>query len=150
VGHGGALVIALELTDTELQLLRTLLIQYDELVQTDDGDPALERLFPVAYRDDPDAAAEFARYTRSGLVDHKTANAGAVAATLAGSEGSIELTNDAAERWLPVLTDLRLIVAERLGIRADDDAVPDDELGQVYHWLGALQQHLVDALEALA
>jgi hypothetical protein len=150
VGDGGALVIVLEFTDSELQLLRTLLTQYDELVQADDDDPVLDRLFPVAYRDDQDAAAEFARYTRSGLVDHKTANAGRVAAALTGDDGVIELDPEAAEHWLPVLTDLRLIVAERLGIRADDDPIPDDDLGEVYHWLGGLQGHLVEALEALS
>ncbi|MGE3191998.1 MAG: DUF2017 family protein [Microbacteriaceae bacterium] len=141
--------ILIELSPAELELMRTLLTQYEELVASAGDDPALTRLFPVAYRDDPDAAAEFARYTRSGLVDSKTANAGAVAAALAGGE-LVELSPDAAERWLPVLTDLRLIVAERIGIRADDDPVPDDALGEVYHWLGQLQAYLIDAIEELA
>ncbi|MCU1417262.1 MAG: hypothetical protein JWP32_1436 [Schumannella sp.] len=142
-------MIELELTDIERGLLRTLLTEYDELVQADDGDPVLDRLFPVAYRDDPDAAAEFARYTRSGLVDHKTANAGAVAAALTEA-GVLRLDDDSAGRWLPVLTDLRLVVADRIGITADDDPVPDDALGEVYHWLGNLQSYLIDALDALA
>ncbi len=147
-------MILIQFSPSELELLRTLLGQYEELVQVDSDDPALERLFPVAYRDDPDAAAEFRQYTRSGLVDSKTAKAGAVAAALLGGSGddggTIELTDDEAERWLPVLTDLRLIVAERLGIRADDDRVPDDALGEVYDWLGQLQAYLVDAIEELA
>lgn len=141
-------MIHLEFSPTEVELMRTLIAQYEELVLVESDDPALERLFPVAYRDDPDAAAEFRRYTRSGLVDTKTAKAGAVAAALLG--GTVDLTNDEAERWLPVLTDLRLIVAERLGIRADDDPVPDDSLGEVYHWLGELQSYLIDAIEAPA
>jgi hypothetical protein len=154
VGDGGALVILIQLSPSELELMRTLLSQYEELVQVDSDDPALERLFPVAYRDDPDAAAEFRRYTRSGLVDTKTAKAGTVAAALLGGSGddggTIELTDDEAERWLPVLTDLRLIVAERLGIRADDDPVPNDPLGDVYDWLGQLQAYLIDAIDELA
>ncbi len=154
MGHGRAIVIVIQLSSSELELLRTLLAQYEELVQVEGDDPALARLFPVAYRDDPDAAAEFRQYTRSGLVDSKTAKAGAVAAALLGGSGddggTIELADDEAARWLPVLTDFRLIVAERLGIRADDDAVPDDALGEVYHWLGHLQAYLIDALEALA
>jgi hypothetical protein len=153
VGDGGALVIRLILSPTELELLRTLLSQYQELVQVDSDDPALERLVPIAYRDDPDAAAEFRRYTRSGLIDTKTAKAGAVAAALLGGSGddggTIDLAEDEAERWLPVLTDLRLIVAERLGITEDDSPVPDDSLGEVYHWLGQLQAYLIDAVEAL-
>jgi hypothetical protein len=146
-------MIRLEFSASELELLRTLLAQYEELVQIDSDDPALERLFPVAYRDDPDAAAEFRQYTRSGLVDTKTAKAGAVAAALLGGSGdeggTIDLTEDEAERWLPVLTDLRLIVAERLGIQTDDDPVPDDALGDVYHWLGQLQGYLIDAIDAI-
>ena len=149
MGVGGARVIALEFTGSEVELLHSLLTQYEELVQQTDGDPVLDRLFPVAYRDDPDAAAEFSRYTRSGLVDHKTSAAGAITAALA-RDGSIELTDDAAERWLPVLTDLRLVVADRLGIMRDDDPVPQDSLGEVYHWLGELQGYLIEALDALS
>ncbi len=147
-------MILIQFSASELELMRTLLGQYEELVQVESDDPALDRLFPVAYRDDPDASAEFRQYTRSGLVDTKTAKAGAVAAALLGGSGddggTIELTDDEAERWLPVLTDLRLIVAERLGIRADDDPVPDDALGEVYDWLGQLQAYLIDAIEELA
>ncbi len=146
-------MIRLVLSPNELELMRTLLAQYEELVQVESDDPALERLFPIAYRDDPDAAAEFRQYTRSGLVDTKTAKAGAVAAALLGGSGddggTIDLSDDDAERWLPVLTDLRLVVAERLGITKDDDPVPDDTLGEVYNWLGQLQSYLIDAIEAL-
>lgn len=144
-------MIRLQLSPGELDLLVDLIAQYEDLVQVESDDPALERLFPVAYRDDPDAAAEFRQYTRSGLVDTKTARAGAVAAALlaAGDEGTIDLADDEAERWLPVLTDVRLVVAERLGIRTDDDPVPDDSLGEVYHWLGQLQSYLIDAIEVL-
>jgi hypothetical protein len=146
-------MIRLVFSSTELELMQTLLVQYEELMQVESDDPALERLFPIAYRDDPDAAAEFRQYTRSGLVDTKTAKAGAVAAALLAGTGddggTIDLADDDAERWLPVLTDLRLIVAERLGIREDDDPVPDDSLGEVYNWLGQLQAYLIDAIEVL-
>lgn len=139
-------MIVLDLTPIEMQLLRTLLAQYDEVVHADD-DPVLERLFPTAYRDDADAAAEFARYTRSGLVDHKVSGAGHVLAALV-DDRPVLLDDESAARWLPVLTDLRLVIAGRLGIVRDDDEVPDDELGQVYHWLAALQQHLIEGLDA--
>jgi hypothetical protein len=146
-------MIRLVFSSTEVVLMQTLLTQYEELMQVETDDPALERLFPIAYRDDPDAAAEFRQYTRSGLVDTKTAKAGAVAAALLAGTGddggTIDLADDEAERWLPVLTDLRLIVAERLGIREDDDPVPDDSLGEVYNWLGQLQAYLIDAIEVL-
>ena len=38
-------------------------------------------------------------------------------------------------------------IAVRLGIRNDADAVPENQLGAVYWWLGELQGRLVQALE---
>lgn len=147
--------VLIELTPMERRLLSTLLAQYDEMVhdQLDDGDlagdPALARLFPNAYPDDDEAAAEFRRYTRDGLVERKTANSGLISAALmASSDGDrITVARDDAEHWLPALTDLRLVLAERLGIHRDDDPIPANELGDVYEWLAELQGALVEALD---
>ena len=147
--------VLIELTPTERRLLSTLLTQYDELVhdQLDDSDlgddPALARLFPNAYPDDEDAAAEFRRYTRDGLVERKSANSGLIAAALNASSDDERITvpRDDAEHWLPALTDLRLVLAERLGIHHDDDPLPENELADVYLWLGELQWTLVEALD---
>ncbi len=147
--------VLLELTPTERRLLTTLLTQYDELVhdQLDDSDlgndPALARLFPNAYPDDDEAAAEFRRYTRDGLVERKSANSGLIAAALMASseEERLTIARDDAEHWLPALTDLRLVLAERLGIHHDDDPLPENELADVYQWLGELQWALVEALD---
>ena len=147
--------LLIEFTPLERRLLATLLTQYDELVhdQLDDSDlaedPALARLFPNAYPDDDEAAAEFRRYTRDGLVERKSANSGLISAALMASSDEQRLTvqRDDADRWLPALTDLRLVLAERLGIRADDDSIPDGELADVYAWLGELQWSLVEALD---
>jgi uncharacterized protein DUF2017 len=147
--------VLIELTPMERRLLSTLLTQYDELVhdQLDDGDladdPALARLFPNAYPDDDEAAAEFRRYTRDGLVERKSANSGLIAAALMASSDEERLTvvRDDAEHWLPALTDLRLVLAERLGIHHDGDPLPENELAGVYEWLGELQWALVEALD---
>lgn len=145
-------LITLELTEFESELLGTLLSDYEDLVRdsenaSESGDDAvIDRLFPVGYRDDPDAAAEFKRYTRSGLVERKTANAGAVTASLA-SGARIDLSTDGFDTWLPVLTDLRLVLAERIGIQADDETIPGDPIGEVYQWLGELQWFLLEALD---
>ncbi|MEP6843591.1 MAG: DUF2017 family protein [Pseudolysinimonas sp.] len=147
--------VLIELTPLERRLLTTLLTQYDELVhdQLDDrdvaDDPALARLFPNAYPDDAEAAAEFHRYTRDSLVEHKTANSGLISAALVASSDDDRLTvaRDDAEHWLPALTDLRLVLAERLGIRRDDDPLPETELADVYQWLGELQWALIEALD---
>lgn len=138
--------IVLEFAEGESGVLRSLVDQYLEVVGSEVGaDPAHERLFPVAYRDDAPAAEEFTRYTRAGLVDRKAANAAQV--SLALDEETVRLTPDAAERWLPLLTDLRLVIADRLGIRADDDEVPDTPAGEVYTWLGHLQESIISLLE---
>ena len=147
--------VLIELTATERRLLTTLLTQYDELVhdQLDDtdlaDDPALARLFPNAYPDDAEAAAEFRQYTRDGLVERKSANSGLIAAALTESsdDGRLTVERDDAEHWLPALTDLRLVLAERLGIHNDDDPLPESELADVYQWLGELQWSLVEALD---
>ena len=147
--------VLIELTPMERRLLSTLLAQYDELVhdQLDDSDladdPALARLFPNAYPDDDQAAAEFRQYTRDGLVERKSANSGLIAAALMASsdEGRLTVARDDAEHWLPALTDLRLVLAERLGIHQDGDPLPRTELADVYEWLAELQWALVEALD---
>jgi hypothetical protein len=142
--------ILVVLDEVERDLLTSLTAQYEDIVHDDEGDdPVHERLFPSAYRDDAEADAEFRRYTLEGLVDRKSANAGRISAAVsATTDGRILLDADSAGAWLPALTDLRLVIAERLGIRHDDDPVPDDQLGAVYWWLGELQERLVLALDA--
>lgn len=139
--------IVLEFADGEAGVLRSLVDQYLEVVGADAGsDPSHGRLFPAAYRDDEAAADEFARYTRPGLVDRKAANAAQV--SLALDETTVRLSPDDAERWLPLLTDLRLVIADRMGIRTDDDEIPDTPAGEVYVWLGHLQESIVVLLGA--
>jgi hypothetical protein len=139
----------IELDAVERDLLAALTTQLDEVLHDEDGDdPVHDRLFPTAYRDDVEAAAEFRRYTHEGLRDRKSANAGRVAAGVAASaDGRVRLDADAMDAWLPALTDLRLVIAERLGVRADDEPLPDTRLAAVYLWLGELQARLVDAIE---
>lgn len=134
----------------------------DLLTETDAGpdaaadpslprDPALERILPDAYRDDPDAAAEFRRFTEDDLVAHKTGNALALARAAAAS-GAVVLDESEVLPWLRAITDLRLALATRLGIETDDDEGSDDpELvpaKAAYWWLGELQERLIRALTA--
>jgi hypothetical protein len=141
-GHG----IRLELAVHELGLLRTVLEQYVDVAR-DESDPAAARLFPLAYPDDAEAAGEFRRYTHEGLLEHKMSGAGAVLAALAAGS-PIELERADGVRWLPVLSDVRLVLADRLGIATDDDR-PTGLMADVYAWLGELQWMLVEAVDAL-
>jgi hypothetical protein len=138
--------IVLEFAEGESGVLRSLVDQYLEVVGAEPGgDPAHVRLFPAAYRDDDAAATEFATYTRAGLIDRKAANAARV--SLALDEETVRLDPAEAERWLPLLTDLRLVIADRLGIRIDADEIPDTPAGEVYTWLGHLQESMLVLLD---
>jgi len=83
-------------------------------------DPALARLLPDAHKDDPQASAEFRRYTESGLRARKRQGLELALRTL--DRGALLRLNDAeAGAWLIALTDVRLVLAERIGLRTDDD-----------------------------
>ena len=128
----------------------------DELVEqldaADATDAATLRLLPDAYRGDPEAAAEFRRYTQDGLVERKIRNARAISAAVqtvaaGGVRAKVVLSPDDAQAWIRGLSDIRLTLATRLGIETDDDE-PDWEqpVAQLYGWLGYVQESLVQAL----
>ena len=86
-------------------------------------DPALERLLPTANREDPALAAEFRRLTEHGLRERKSANlATAIEALLAADGDKVRLDQTQAQAMVVALTDVRLLLGERLGLRTDDDA----------------------------
>jgi hypothetical protein len=135
--------------------------------ETEPEDPVLARLFPTAYPADPEAAAEFRRFTEGTLRDGKAQAAIAIIDGLeeAGlppeltEEGlmiDVELDEPAAETWLRSFTDLRLALATRLGVEEGDDAfwaaLPDDDpraqAHDIYQWTGYLQETLVEALRS--
>ena len=117
-------------------------------------DPVLARLLPDAYRDDPDAAGEFRRFTESGLRSGKVECAQTLLDTLPAAGGRIRLTSEQAEAWLRSLNDVRLALGVRLGVTDDYDGLdaevePDDPrfaYVQVYQWLAYIQGSLVAAL----
>jgi hypothetical protein len=116
-------------------------------------DAALARLLPNAYLDDDAAALEFRHLTERGLAERKIANAQRVIADLRGSPSEIELDPDGVQAWLRTLTDIRLIIAVRLGIETDDhDMAAETErelfMYAVYDWLGGVQGTLVEALDS--
>jgi hypothetical protein len=84
-------------------------------------DPAVARLLPDGSRDDARAAAEFRRLTESGLRARKRRRARRAAEVLGDPSASM-LGADDAVGLLTALTDLRLVLSERLGLRTDEDA----------------------------
>jgi hypothetical protein len=117
-------------------------------------DPVLARLLPDGYRDDPDAANDFRRFTESGLRSAKVESAQLLLRTLPAGGGRVRLSPDQAEAWLRSLNDVRLAMGVRLGVTDDfdglsEDVKPDDPRHayiQVYQWLAFLQGSLVAAL----
>jgi hypothetical protein len=179
----------------EIELLRSLVGQLLELVRDEPSDrdprqagdplaaafglgddpsrptdPVVLRLFPDAYRDDTDAAAEFRRFTERGLREAKAAAAARVLASLAeagpvepdelsdsgGEKIKLNLAPDESEAWLRTLTDLRLALGTRLGVEEGDeqrwkdldDDDPRRQIHDVYDWLGWVQETLVRALSS--
>ncbi len=127
-------------------------------VETPD-DPALARLLPDAYGDDPAAAADFRRYTEADLRAGKRASASTVLAALqplVADGGKLALDRDDADAWLWWLNDTRLVLGTRLDVTEDtyDDSFdPDDPRSQllgIYGWLGWLQESLISCLEPRA
>ncbi len=123
-------------------------------------DPALRRLLPDAHRGDDEASAEFRRFTERTLRGGKVQDASVVLASLGTIEEAtvddieFELDREEARAWLRCLTDLRLTLAERLGVTADDedywDSLDEDDerrpVHEIYGWLGYLLESLLDVV----
>ena len=157
--EGGADGVRIVLETEEAMLLSELADQVDSaLLLGGDDDPALGRLFPAAYRDDEASARDFERYTRDSLVDGKRQAAQSVRDATAATRGDgiveIELDQAQAWGWLTFLTDLRLILAERVGVTDPDEAEPadderDDYLRAAYEWAGIVQGSMLEVLDPI-
>ncbi len=94
-------------------------------------DPVLARLLPDGYPDDPEAAAEFRRFTDDSLRQGKLADAAALKIGLAlpvdNDDDLIEVSTAEAAQWLRAINDVRLALGVRLGIAED----PDRDLSQL-------------------
>lgn len=115
-------------------------------------DPAIARLLPDAYGDDAVASREFRQFTERSLATRKVHNASVVIESLAADGGTVSLDDAGAQSWLKALSDIRLAIASRLGIEADDDEgnLDGDEalmLRDVYDWLAYVVESLLEAIE---
>lgn len=126
-------------------------------------DPVMGRLYPSAYTDDSDDAAEFRRLASSDIAADRIRTMARMVADLetalpaAGDErdeAELQIAVDAegADAWLRSLGEVRLV----LHVRTKQDrselapGVTDDDIVQlqdVISWLGFAQQTLLEALE---
>jgi Domain of unknown function (DUF2017) len=137
---------SLTLTRAERSLLRSLPAQLRELVDAED--PSTRRLFPPAYRDDPDREAEYRRMVHRELLEGRRRALEVVEATA----DARTLDEEQLTAWLGVLNDLRLVLGTRLGV-TEDTAEEDYPAGDprrsalvLYHYLGWLEAQAVEAL----
>ncbi|MFI2104953.1 DUF2017 family protein [Isoptericola sp. NPDC019693] len=93
-------------------------------------DPAVQRLLPDAHDEDADVAAEFRHLTQTDLAAGKVARLVAFADALDSPDTLPDDPRDGAELVVPresaqefagALTDVRLVLAERLGLVDDED-----------------------------
>lgn len=166
--------IELRLEEFEVQVLSSLAGQMIDLVGVDDDpnadplaaivgidpqaapsdDPALFRLLPDAFTDDPEASGEFRRFTERDLRSAKVRHAEQVLADVVHGGGVVRVAGDRIPAWLGFLNDARLVLGARLQITEENHdalvALPEDDpraaLVGLYGWLTYLQESLVQSL----
>lgn len=141
-------------SDPFAQLMAQLKAAPEEI--TIPEDPVLLRLLPNAYAD-PEAAADFRRYTEPTLRGKKKRILAQVRAALEiivdEDRGGIVEELD-SETWLMAINDLRLALSVRLQITPESydlfESLPDDDpqkpIFAVFFWLGWLQTNLLNLL----
>lgn len=124
-------------------------------------DPVRERLFPRAYLDPTEETAEmaWAAFAHPELLESRVATLITMVGSIerlapappdrdAGELKMVLLSPEETESWLKGLNDLRLALGTKLGIsdeEADVDPVdPHAQLREIYDWLTALQQDLLE------
>ncbi len=141
-------------SDPFAQLMSQLKVAPEEIVAPEDL--VLLRLLPNAYAD-PEAAADFRRYTEPTLRGKKQRILKEVRAALeiiVDEERSGVVEDLDSEIWLMAINDLRLALWVRLEIDLDSfelfEALSDDDpqkaIYAVYFWLGWLQSGLLNLL----
>ena len=140
----------ISLPEVEQDLLRSLVPQLRDLLTTDD--PALTRLFPTAYPDDPERDAGYQALVRDELLEKRFASLDVLEQTIEAGKNGRELSGDELSAWMRALNDLRLVLGTRLDVTEEDDPSdidpdhPDAAAWSIYHYLAMLLTFIVDAL----
>lgn len=138
--------IAIQMEDPEQTIITTLLADVSQLLSADlpepdddpflrlvghldpdqdvqrPTDPALLRLLPDADSSDPQRSAEYRRLTERDLRESKLHSIRIALHSLGQHPGPISIDSTAAGAWMRALTDVRLVLASRVGITTDEDA----------------------------
>ena len=149
------------LGEAEIALLRQLPDEMRTLLESGggEGDPVMTRLFPRAYLDPTEEAAEadWQDLVHSELLQERLAAVDLLTAcvdraTEKRNRYEVVLTEDEVHAWLGVLNDLRLALGTRLAITEETDLEaidPDDPAAPaaaIYGWLTWFQGEMVETL----
>lgn len=144
--------ILADLSDQETGLLRRLITEYVELLDTRDDSAVMSRLYPDPSPTDEAVRNSFRELTQESLEEHKRTTAGTALESL-GESGPLRraLSDDERDAWMVLFTDLRLVIGTRLGVdeemmeRRPDPNDPDQWPLALIHYLAYLQETLVEA-----
>ena len=125
----------------------------DVLTQANTDDPALRRLFPAAYHDDPERDAEYQELMRTELVASRLTAISRVVEVIGSAE---RLESGDMDLLLQSLNAVRLLLGTMLDVSEDDGDEhgddPDDPAAaqaHLYSYLGWLLEAAVAAAMAL-
>ena len=143
---------ALRIPAAERNVLRALPGQLRGLLTEGDAatDPVVRRLFPSAYPDEPERAAEFDAMVRDDLVAQRMQAIDVMERTIDAER----LSEDELVAWLSAINDLRLVLGTRLdvtegmteldvGVSHED---PRAQMFALYAYLSYLEEDVVGAL----
>jgi hypothetical protein len=141
---------SVRLSAGERDLLRGLCGQLRDLLREPDpvGDPAISRLFPAAYPDDPLRNLDFENDAGSRLVADRLADVDVVETTV----GAERLSTAEILAWLGSVNALRLVLGTRLGITEETtetdfpEGHADRDAYGMYLYLTWLEAGIVEAL----
>ena len=124
----------------------------DVLTQAEASDPALRRLFPAAYHNDPEFDAEYQDLMRGELTASRLTALSRVIEIF--DQPDVPMTRGDMELLLQTLNSIRLLLGTMLDVSEDDpdgpdDTDPDDPAAahqHLYAYLGWLLEAAVAAL----
>ena len=116
-------------------------------------DAALRRLLPDFHASDPELAAGLRQLHEPSLIAAKDSAAVTLLDSLPRGGGTVRLDEQQAGAWMTALNDVRLAIAERIGLTEDDEepaalAGGDDAVRAMWHtyqWLTMVLDSLVVA-----
>jgi hypothetical protein len=127
--------------------LREILVTQAATAQPGD-DPAVDRLFPVAYPTDEDRETEYRLLVHDELLSSHLA----ALAVLEETADAERLDEEQLLAWMRALNHVRLVLGVRLGVTEEGDERPVDRRDPragafaVYDYLTYLQGEIIEAL----